>query len=290
MNKQQALEAAPLMETTAVMGSGPSRYDRQQIARQIASDEGPDPGASPLSMALGLLCCPLTAVLSWYSLDPQQQAVVTSYGNYAETVKTPGIHFSSCFGRNIQKIDAKITAIELPKTTVIDVNGNPLIISAVVTYQVISAKRAILDVSNVHYFVRTQAETALKQGLSRFPYEGRNGEPCLKTEAAHIGDQLCHVLQEKVTQAGLVIHSFQLKEISYAPEIAAAMLKRQQAEAIIDARNTIVEGAVDICCHAVDKLAQRGVQLNQEEKARVVSNLLTVICSESDAVPTVPLA
>jgi membrane protease subunit (stomatin/prohibitin family) len=95
----------------------------------------------------------------------------------------------------------------------------------------------------------------IEQGLSRFPYESNDGSPCLKTEASHIGQQLCYVLQEKVLQAGVLVHSVQLSNISYSPEIAAAMLKRQQAAAMVEARNTIVEGAVDIACHAVDKLA-----------------------------------
>jgi len=162
-------------------------------------------------------------------------------------------------------------------------------VSAILSYQVVNAKRALLNVENVATFVLTQAEAAVKQGLSRFPYESTDGSPCLKKEASHIGQQLCFVLQEKVTQAGVLVHSLQLSNISYAPEIAASMLKRQQATAMVEARNTIVEGAVDIACHAVEKLEARGINMDSEEKVRLVSNLLTVICSESETHTTLPL-
>eukprot|EP00339_Tiarina_fusa_P020505 CAMPEP_0117026498 /NCGR_PEP_ID=MMETSP0472-20121206/19474_1 /TAXON_ID=693140 ORGANISM="Tiarina fusus, Strain LIS" /NCGR_SAMPLE_ID=MMETSP0472 /ASSEMBLY_ACC=CAM_ASM_000603 /LENGTH=194 /DNA_ID=CAMNT_0004733519 /DNA_START=306 /DNA_END=890 /DNA_ORIENTATION=- len=193
------------------------------------------------------------------------------------------------WGREIRKISTKQQSIELPKTTVVDSNGNPLIISAVIVYRISNSRRALLDVENSRIFVKNQAEAALKQTLSRFPYESNDGSPCLKTEAEQIGKHLCNLLQRKVLQAGAMVDSFQLKEISYAPEIASGMLKRQQAIAIIEARQTIVQGAVDIAADAVTKLAERGIELSDSDQAKLVTNLLTVVCSDNDAQPTVPM-
>merc|ERR1712217_494539 len=125
-----------------------------------------------------------------------------------------GLQFSNCWGRNTLTISTKQTSIELPKTTVIDSNGNPLIISAVLVYSIVNARKALLDVENVHWYVRSQAEASLKQTLSNFPYESSDGSPCLKTEAVQIGNHLCNLLQQKVIPAGAMITSFQLKEIS----------------------------------------------------------------------------
>merc|ERR1711982_75676 len=104
-----------------------------------------------------------------------------------------------------------------------------------------------------------------------------------------MGENICVIYCKKVLQAGAMVDSFQLKEISYAPEIASGMLKRQQAIAIIEARQTIVQGAVDIAADAVEKLAHRGITLSDQDQAKLVTNLLTVVCSDNDAQPTVPL-
>jgi len=183
-------------------------------------------------------------------------------------------------------------SIELGRTTVLDRNGNPLIISGVVVYQFVNPKRAALDVENPVGFVESQAEAVLKQVVSRFPYEASRDvdEPCLKKEAEFVGKQLCQALQSKVEVVGALIHSFQLKEISYAPEIASAMLRRQQAQAMIESRQTIVQGAVEIAVEAVRSLEQHGVKLEPKEKTSLVSNILTVMCSDREAQPTLPLS
>ena len=247
------------------------------------------PGSSTLGKILGVVGFPATLLCSWFCLQPNESAVLTSFGNYADSLSTPGCHFYNCWGLQMKKISTKQISVELQKTTVLDSNGNPLIISAVFVYSIVNARKALLDIENVHSFVTSQGETSLKQTLCRFPYESQDGSPCLKTEAEHIGKHLCAILQQKVMMAGALIHSFQLKEISYAPEIASSMLKRQQAVAIVEARQTIVQGAVDIAVDAIMKIEQRGVTLSQEEAGRLVSNLITVICSDSDAQPTIPL-
>ena len=126
---------------------------------------------------------------------------------------------------------------------VADLEGNPVIVSGVVSYRVINSKAAALDVENHRGYVMTQAQTILKQVVSRYPYESTDGSASLKTESYEIGIELCRSLQEKATVAGVLIESFDLADLSYAPEIAQVMLVRQQAKAMVDARQVIVDGA-----------------------------------------------
>jgi len=128
----------------------------------------------------------------------------------------------------------------------------------------------------------------LKQIVSRYPYESEEGH-CLKTDSEIISREVVRILQDRVKIAGVLINSFTFNEISYAPEIASGMLKRQQASAILQARKLIVHGAVEIAHGAVSELQQRGIILDDAAKCKVVSNLLTVICSESNAAPVIPL-
>lgn len=279
-------------EDHRVIGNQRIELQTQNMAaakRVLQADDKRDPGPTPFASLLSFACFPFTILGSWYTIRPNEEAVVLSFGKYSETAREPGIHFSTMWGRQLCKCSTKKKSIELPKTTVIDSNGNPLIISAVIVYQFINTRRAVLDVDYAEGFVKSQGEAALKQTLSRFPYESHDGTACLKTEAYEIGTHLCSVLQDKVSQAGALVHSFQLKEISYAPEIASGMLKRQQAIAIIEARQTIVQGAVEIATHALDKLGQNGINMDEEEKSRLVTNLLTVVCGENDAMPTLPM-
>lgn len=266
------------------------RRHQEMALRELKADDRKDPGASLLADVLGLACFPFTALMSWISVDTNEEIIILSFGKYAETARQPGLHFSNCFGRETFRCSTKKRSIELPKTTVIDSNGNPLIISAVVVFQFVNTKRATLEVENADNFVKSQAECALKQTLSKFPYESMDGSPCLKTEAQLIGEHLTSKLQDKISQAGALAHSFQLKEISYAPEIASGMLKRQQAVAIIQARQTIVEGAVDIATHTLEKLSENGIHMKDKEKSHLVTNLLTVFCGEGDSGPQVSTA
>ena len=144
---------------------------QERALRELKADDKKDPGASLLADVLGLACFPFTALMSWISVDTNEEVIVLSFGKYAETARQPGLHFSNCFGRETFRCSTKKRSIELPKTTVIDSNGNPLIISAVVVFQVINTQRATLEVENAESFIKSQAECALKQTLSKFPYE-----------------------------------------------------------------------------------------------------------------------
>eukprot|EP00730_Choanoeca_flexa_P019420 TRINITY_DN9485_c0_g1_i4.p1 TRINITY_DN9485_c0_g1~~TRINITY_DN9485_c0_g1_i4.p1 ORF type:complete len:280 (+),score=55.42 TRINITY_DN9485_c0_g1_i4:104-943(+) len=253
----------------------------------------------PLSCCLGIACCPITfgvsALSSFFVVPQQSEYVVMRFGKYERTLTKPGIHWSNIFGRSLKPISTKLQSMDLPsagnsRRTVMDKEGNPLIVSAVVTYQFVDSYKAALDVANPFTFIMTQGEIVLKNVIARFPYEAHDGVESLRTHSEQVAVSLRDELQRAVTAAGVHVHSFGLKEISYAPVVAAAMLKRQQAKAMVQARSTIVEGAVDIASSALSSLKLKGIELDPHDSTRLVSNLLTVICSETDVQPTVPLS
>lgn len=180
---------------------------------------------------------------------------------------------------------------ELQAIKAADASGNSLVVSGVITYRVVDSARACLDMEHgaLDAYVRTQAHAVLKRVASRFPYVTYDGSPCLITEQSALGAQLAALLQEKCNVAGVAIISFELTDLSYAAEIAPQMLVRQQANAIIDARQTIVKGAVGIVSDALDSLGEKGVSVDGQEKARLVGNLMTVLCSEKSPVPTIAM-
>jgi regulator of protease activity HflC (stomatin/prohibitin superfamily) len=171
---------------------------------------------------------------------------------------------------------------------VADGNGNPIVIAAVVTYQYVDSFKTALNVENAHEFVKTQAMAVLKQVASKYPYESPSGHS-LKAEARAISVEMVQALQTKVEPAGTQILAYELSDLSYAPEIAQAMLVRQQAQALVDARKTVVEGAVEIVDDAIRRLSEKGLALDDRERSRLVSNLLTVICGDSHVQPTYPI-
>jgi regulator of protease activity HflC (stomatin/prohibitin superfamily) len=237
----------------------------------------------------GTVLCPVAFMAYCFNLSPKEEAVVLRCGRYESTVREPGLHCSNFCGRELLRVSVKLTSLELPRTSVVDASGCPIQVSAVVVYEIVDSRRAMLDVEDVFSFIRSQSETVLRSVVSRFPYESTDGSTCLKNECGVVSEQLRSTLQQRVDVAGCSIRSFVLREISYAQEIAASMLRRQQASALLEARQTIVRGAVDIASSALGQLAARGIVVSDTEKARIVTNLLTVICGEQDAQPTLTL-
>jgi len=259
--------------------------------QEYTGDDDPiEVKSSPLALCLGITFFPFTAMCSWFSLQENEEVVVLNYGKYAGTIKEPGIHFKNCFGRDLRRVSKRKISIDLPITKVIDKNGNPLQISGIVVYQYVNTKRCTIDIENAPHFVINQAQAVMKQIVSQYPYENlRDDEKgaCLKTESAEIGLRYVQLLQSKVMVAGAKIFTFQFNEMSYAPEIAQGMLKRQQALATISARRTIVDGVVDIAYGAIQKLEGKGIVMSNAEKTHIATNLLTVMCAEHDVQPTI---
>eukprot|EP00824_Muranothrix_gubernata_P025341 TRINITY_DN808_c0_g2_i1.p1 TRINITY_DN808_c0_g2~~TRINITY_DN808_c0_g2_i1.p1 ORF type:complete len:291 (+),score=55.98 TRINITY_DN808_c0_g2_i1:71-874(+) len=224
------------------------------------------------------------------TIPERMEAVVLLWGRYYTTIRRPGLYWFNPCGIEMRKVSVNIQAHDLKTVKVTDSNGNPCILSAIITFRVVNSVRAILDVEDYESFVIAQGLATLKRVASNYPYETHDpGAPSLKSEAAHIGLEAVAMLQEKVDVAGVEILSFALTDLSYAPEIAQAMLVRQQAQATLDARRIIVDGAVSLASDAVRMLEERGERISPAQRVKIVGNLLTVICGDTRASPTVQL-
>jgi len=223
--------------------------------------------------------------------------------NYLVSINNPVVFFvNPCGVEKITVSKAKIS-IDLPNTKVIDYNGNPLIVSGVVVYSWSDTKKAALDIVNRELFVSNQAQAVLKSIVSQYPYEHLedkssesdeeshedHNKPCLKTDTSVITNHLVHTLQARVSIAGAKVDTFRFNEISYAPEIAQGMLKKQQAEAIVQSRSTLVRGAVSIATSTMARLQKRNIKMDHTEQTRLVSNLLTVVCADEKVHPMIQL-
>merc|ERR1711933_113435 len=244
---------------------------------------------SPLSMALSIIGC-----FSWLGacrvVNEKEGGLLLTWGKFTSVLTTPGIYCINPCGTSLKKITLKQQATELPNVKLLDLKGNPVVVSGVVFWQVHSIKAAVLNVESVYQYVQTSASAVLKQVVSKYPYEDDdNGGHSLKTEAAAVSQEMTNVLQDRLAHAGVRVIAFNLADLSYAPEIAQAMLVRQQAEAMVKARRLIVKGAVDISEGAITQLEAKGVPMEPEEKTKIVTNLLTVICGESGVQPTMGL-
>ncbi len=250
-------------------------------------------GNSP--MAATALVLGLIFLLGWslhtggfFTLQPNVAAVLTLFGDYRGTVKQPGWHWANPFYTK-KKVSLRSRNLNGEKLKVNDEMGNPIEIAAVVVWQVEDTAQALYDVDDFARFVDIQTETAVRHVASTHPYDAHeDGQLSLRQNAAEITTQLTAEIAERVASAGVTIIESRLTRLSFAPEIAQAMLRRQQASAVVAARKTIVEGAVGMVELALAKLEEREiVELDQERKAAMVSNLLVVLCSEQNTQPIV---
>lgn len=238
-----------------------------------------------LSIIFGLIFLPITLLCSWVIVHPQEEKVILIWGKFRRVLKTPGLTFINLWGRQVIEITTRQQAVEIHKTTVADANANPIIIAAVCTFKVADSVRAALNVEDYVGFVKSQSVAVLKQVASKYPYTSTDGHS-LKDEAKKIGNEMVAVLSEKVRAAGVRIISFEISDLTYAPEIAQAMLVRQQAQALVDARKIVVEGAVEIVYDAITHLKERGIEIEPSHQSKVVGNLLAIICGEAKVQPT----
>ena len=243
---------------------------------------------SPVSCFASVIC-PFVWLGGCKTLSESEGMVFLVNGKLASIRSEPGLFcVNPCCTRPIVVSTRQVT-IDLPMSKIIDKKGNPINISAIVNYRVKNIVRASLEVTNVHAFVVNAATAILKNTASKYAYETPDESPSLKTHSHDIGDEMVEALQERVNVAGVRIVDMLLNELSYAPEIAAAMLQRQQAEALIDARTLIVQGAVEIAKNATEQLSESGIEMDTVEKSRMVSNLICVICGDSHVQPTVQM-
>lgn len=234
-------------------------------------------------------------VLLWlkglFIVSPNEAKILTFFGKYTGTVRSPGFWFANPFASK-DRISLKVSNFQSPQLKVNDAQGNPIEIACIVVWRVTDTAKAAFDVENYGTFVHIQAETALRHLASHFPYEPHEpGEVSLRSSPEKVGETLQSEVQDRVKIAGIEIIEAQLSHLAYAPEIAQAMLRRQQAVAVIGARQMIVEGAVSMVEMALKKLeADRVVQLDEKSKSTMVNNLMIALVSESHIQPVMATA
>ena len=227
----------------------------------------------------------------FFMLQPNEAGVITLFGDYLGTERRPGLRWTLPW--NIRKkVSARTRNHNVDKLKVNDKRGNPIEIAAVVVWRVEDTAQALFDVDDFEEFVKVQCESALRHVSTRYDYdEGADhpaGEPTLRGGADAVADALRDEVQQRVQQAGVKIEEAKLTHLAYAPEIAGAMLRRQQAEAVSTARALIVTGAVAMVEMALKSLSEKNVvELDDERRAAMVSNLMVVLCSERDTQPIV---
>jgi regulator of protease activity HflC (stomatin/prohibitin superfamily) len=239
-------------------------------------------GTIVLAFLFVLLLC------GFYTLQPNEGAAITLFGNYKGTDRQPGLRWVLPWYTK-KKVSLRVRNVTGEKLKVNDKRGNPIEIAAVVVWRVTDTAQALFDVDQYQTFVDIQIETAVREIASHFAYDhAEHEEPTLRTDADQVSALLREKLQDRVSVAGVVIDETKLSHLAYAPEIAGAMLRRQQAEAVLAARRYIVQGAVQMVEHALEQLSERDiVKLDDERRATMVSNLLVVLCGDRDAQPIV---
>ena len=211
------------------------------------------------------------------------------FGKYLYTVAEEGFFLVNPFARKL-RLSLKAITLNNEKQKVNDERGNPIEIGVVVIWRITDTVKALFNVDNYYQFITTQCDSAIRNVARLYPYDVEEGkeEKSLRGSSSEISEQLMNDLQSRVDMAGIEILDARISHLAYAPEIAAAMLQRQQAEAIVQARQKIVDGAVGMVDMALKKLGEGNVvELDEERKAQMVSNLLVVLCGNKDAQPVV---
>ena len=224
----------------------------------------------------------------FYMLQPNQAAAITLFGSYAGTDRTTGLRWTWPW-RAKKKVSVRANNFISDKIKVNDLRGNPIDIAAQIMWRVVDTAQALFDVDDYKQFVRVQVEAAIRTIGSRYPYDDfTHQEVTLRGNHDQVGVELRKELQERLNVAGITIDECGFTYLAYATEIASAMLRRQQAQAVVAARQTLVEGAVGMVEMALAALSEKGVvELDDERRAAMVSNLMVVLCGERDTQPVV---
>jgi regulator of protease activity HflC (stomatin/prohibitin superfamily) len=227
-------------------------------------------------------------IRGFFMVAPNEARVLQLFGDYAGTAKAPGLRWANPFYTR-KKISVRVRNFESGRLKVNDADGNPIEIAAVVVWRVVETAEATFEVDDYENYVRVQTESALRNAATSYPYDAHeDAVVSLRGNTAVVADHLQKEVQGRLNKAGVEAIEARISHLAYAPEIAAAMLQRQQAGAIIAARSRIVEGAVGMVEMALQMLSHKGiVTLDEERKAAMVSNLLVVLCGEKGAQPIV---
>ena len=238
--------------------------------------------------ALVALAVQMVLAAGLFVVNPNEAKVLQLFGKYVGTARQPGLRFANPFFTK-RRVSMRVRNFESARLKVNDLDGNPIEIAAVVVWQVVDTAEAIFEVDDYENYVHVQSESALRNMVTSYPYDVHDdAQLSLRGHTQAIADHLRKEIQERLAKAGVEVIEARISHLAYAPEIAAAMLQRQQAGAIIAARQRIVDGAVGMVEMALDRLARNNVvELDEERKAAMVSNLLVVLCSERSTQPIV---
>jgi regulator of protease activity HflC (stomatin/prohibitin superfamily) len=230
----------------------------------------------------------LISLGGFYMLEPNQAAVLALFGRYIGTVKDPGLRWNNPFYA-AKKVSQRVRNFESGKLKVNELDGSPIEIGAVIVWQVVDSAEAVYNVDDYESYVHIQSEAALRAMATSYPYDQHEeGQIALRSHGIEVSRHLQEEIQERLAAAGVRVIEARISHLAYAQEIAQAMLQRQQANAVVAARTRIVYGAVSMVQMALDELKKQGVvELDEERRAAMVSNLLVVLCSDRATQPVV---
>lgn len=255
------------------------------FSRLLASEQPP---LGPLLFFVGTVLVFCFVTIGFYMIQPNQAAAILLFGDYQGTDRNTGLRWRWPWLTRT-KISVRVHNITSERLKVNDLRGNPIEIASNVVWRVTDTAQALFDVDDYKQFVHIQIESAVRAIGSRYPYDDiEHKEVTLRSDANHVSEELRVELQERVATAGVTVDECRLTHLAYAQEIAQAMLRRQQAEAVIAARARLVEGAVTMVQLALEQLSEKNVvELDDERRAAMVSNLMVVLCAERDTQPVV---
>jgi regulator of protease activity HflC (stomatin/prohibitin superfamily) len=298
----------PLLITLAMIAGGPFMLIKGAVG---LGANGGTPDLVLMIVGIATLIFGVISIFGYMAIAPNQARVLLLFGAYKGSALTSGFYWVNPFFSK-KKISLRIRNFETGSThtpeqksaqgqvlqassrtsgrpsKVNDRDGNPIDISAVVVWRVVNTAEAMFEVDDYEDFLAVQSEAALRNMASRHPYDSEDHEISLRGSTAEISEQLAHDIQERLDKAGVQVIEARISHLAYSPEIAAAMLQRQQAQAVVAARTKIVEGAVGMVEMALDHLSQKNIiELDDERRAAMVSNLLVVLCSDRHVQPVV---
>jgi regulator of protease activity HflC (stomatin/prohibitin superfamily) len=243
--------------------------------------------ASHIVGSIALLVGVVFLLAGLFTVAPNEARVLQLFGAYVGTVRTPGLRWANPLYTK-HKVSTRVRNFESAKLKVNDLDGNPIEIAAVAVWRVVDTAEAVFEVDDYNNYVHVQSESALRNLATSYPYDAHDDQESLRGATQSIAEHLKREIQDRLSKAGVEVMEARISHLAYAPEIAAAMLQRQQAGAIIAARQRIVEGAVGMVEMALDMLsAKHVVELDNERRAQMVSNLLVVLCGERGTQPVV---
>ena len=257
------------------------------FAQAISTRHAPD-GSAAVAALVGITVGSI-GLAGLYAIAPNEARVLQLFGSYIGTAAQPGLWWTIPLAWPRHAVSQRVRNFETGRLKVNDRDGNPIEIAAVVVWRVVDTAEAVFQVDDYENFVKVQSEAAVRNLAMSYPYDAHAEDViALRANQVEISTQLRTEIQDRLSRAGIEVIEARLSHLAYAPEIAGAMLRRQQAGAVVAARQRIVEGAVGMVEMALDELSKRGVvDLDDERKAAMVSNLMVVLVSEHGTTPVV---